>query len=85
MLDKSGGLLFIFSQLKDNGTFYSESMVQFFSAFSVKYFYTRAGNVVDNVNTYFETTKVREPKTNQQINKIPMKFDNPFLELRKNT
>jgi len=84
-LDKSGGLLFIFSQLRENGTFYSEAMVQFFSAFSVKYFYTKSGNVVDNVNTYFETTKVREPKTNQQVNKIPMKFDNPFLELRKNT
>jgi hypothetical protein len=84
-MDKSGGLLFIFSQLRENGTFYSESMVQFFSAFSVKYFYTKVGNVVDNVNTYFETTKVREPKTGVQENKIPMKFDNPFLELRKNT
>lgn len=84
-LDKSGGLLFIFSQLRENGTFYSEAMVQFFSAFSVKYFYTKSGNVIDNVNTYFQTTKVREPKTGVQENKIPMKFDNPFLELRKNT
>jgi len=84
-LDKHGGILYVFSQLKDTGGFYAPEMVRFFSAFAVKYFYTKVNNVSDNVNTYFKTEKIRESKVNQQEIMIPTKFnpDTKELELRK--
>lgn len=83
-LDTHGGLLFLFSQLKDNGDFYSKDMIKFFASFAVKYFYTNINGVSDNTKTYFRTDKIREPKTNSQYVVIPTQFSNPFLELRKN-
>lgn len=84
-LDRHGGLLYVFSQLNDSGDFYASQMVRFFSAFAVKYFYTKVNGIVDNVNTYFKTSKIRESKTNVQEITIPTKFnpDTKLLELRK--
>jgi len=82
-LDAHGGLLYIFSQLKDNGDFYSKDMIKFFAAFAVKYFYSTTNGVTDNQKTYFKTEKIREAKTNSQYVVIPTQFNNPYLELRK--
>ncbi len=82
-LDQHGGLLYIFSQLKDNGDFYSKEMVRFFASFAVKYFYTNVNGVIDPTKTYFKTEKIREAKGNSQYVVIPTAFNNPYLELRK--
>lgn len=84
-LDKHGGLLYVLSQLNDNGDFYASSMVRFFSSFAVMYYYTKVNNVTDNVNTYFKSKKIRESKTGTQEVTIPMKYnpDTKVLELRK--
>lgn len=84
-LDKHGGLLYVLSQLNDNGDFYASSMVRFFSSFAVKYYYTKVNNVIDNVNTFFKSSKIRESKTGTQEVTIPMKYnpDTKILELRK--
>jgi hypothetical protein len=84
-LDRHGGLLYILSQLNDNGDFYASSMVRFFSSFAVMYYYTKVNNVVDNVNTFFKSKKIRESKTGTQEIIIPMKYnpDTKILELRK--
>jgi hypothetical protein len=84
-LDRHRGILFIFAQLRDNGTFYASEMTRFFASFACRYFYTKSGNITDNVHTYFQTDKIREPKGVSQEVKIPTIFNKPFLELRKNT
>lgn len=82
-LDKHGGLLFIFSQLRPDKRFYAEQMVKFFASFAVKYFYTEKNGVSDNKNTCFKTEKIRESKTNQQYITIPTYFgDDKKLELK---
>jgi hypothetical protein len=74
-LDKHGGTCFIFSQLKEDGSFYAEQMVKFFASLVAKYQYTEMNGVVDNQNTCFKVEKIRESKTNQQYLTIPMFFD----------
>jgi hypothetical protein len=83
-LDKHGGICYIFSQLKEDGSFYAEQMVKFFASFAAKYFYTEKNGIKDNQNTYFNTEKIRESKTMQQYLTIPTYFDDKkFLELKK--
>lgn len=83
-LDKHGGLLYIFSQLKDNEDFYAEQMVKFFASLATKYTYTEKNGLVDNQNTCFKVEKIRESKTNQQYITIPTYFnDNKVLDLKK--
>jgi len=84
-LDRHGGLLYVLSQLNDNGDFYASSMVRFFSSFAVKYFYTKINGITDNINTFFRTSKIRESKSGTQEITIPTKYnpDTKQLELRK--
>lgn len=89
-LDKHGGLLIIFTQLKSDGTFFAQNMVDFFASLSCKYCQTpikdKQGNTTyDNENTYFETIKIRESKSGRQHITIPTFYNtqNKTLELRK--
>jgi hypothetical protein len=82
-LDKHGGVLYIFSQLKEDGNFYADQMVKFFASLATKYIYTESNGVADNRNTCFKTEKIRESKTMHQYLTIPTYFnDNKFLELK---
>lgn len=84
-LDRHGGLLYVFSQLNDKEEFYASAMVRFFASFAVSYHYTRVNGVVDNINTFMKTIKVRESKIGKQEITIPMKYDvdTKRIELRK--
>lgn len=89
-LDKHGGLLIIFVQLKKwkdkNGKekydFFAPNLIDMFPSFVCKYEYSDGH---DNQNTYFETTKIRESKNNLQYLTIPTYFDkeSKILKLRK--
>jgi len=88
-LDKHGGLLFIFTQLKKDGSFFAPNMVDFFASIACTYnhesYSDKSGKkVYDNENTYFLTNKIRESRTGRQIIKIPTKYnkDTKLLELR---
>lgn len=83
-LDKHGGILYIFSQLRDTDKFYAEEMVKFFASIATKYTYTEKNGMTDNRNTCFKVEKIRESKTNQQYITIPTYFnDNKVLDLKK--
>jgi len=81
-LDKHGGLCFIFSQLREDKNFYASQMVKMYASVACKYFYSELNGIKDNVNTYFQTEKIRESKSNQQYLKIATKFENKKLELK---
>ena len=75
-LDKHGGACVIFSQLNEKtGEFYAPSMVKMFSTFASKYSYGTKNGVVDNLNTKFETVKIRENKLGSQFITIKTKYD----------
>ena len=79
-LDKHGGLLFIFAQLRKNGEWFAKDMIDFFASLTCSYnlgsFTDKSGNlIIDRENTHFLTSKIRESRTGRQIIKIPTKFD----------
>jgi len=83
-LDKHGGACVIFSQLNEKtGEFYAPSMVKMFSTLAAKYKYGTKNGVVDNINTKFETVKIRESKLGSQFVTIKTKYnlDTKTLEL----
>ena len=92
-LDKHGGLLIIFVQLKKftdknnkgHYEFFAPNQIDMFPAFVCKYKYGGSAGSYDPQNTYFETSKIRESKIGKQYIMIPTKFDNEtkLLELRK--
>ncbi|MHA2013317.1 MAG: bifunctional DNA primase/polymerase [Candidatus Helarchaeota archaeon] len=82
-LDKHNGLCFIFSQLKNDDTFYAEGQLIMFASLAVKYFYSENAGIVDNQNTYFHAIKARESKIGRQEFDIMTRFENGILELRK--
>jgi DNA replication protein DnaC len=79
-LDKHGGLLIVFVQLKkwkdSNGNehydFFAPNLLDQFPSFVCKYQY---GQGYDSENTFFQTTKIRESKTGLQYLTIPTYFD----------
>jgi len=88
-LDKHGGLLIIFTQLRKDGTFFAKDMVDFFASVNCTYNQTsysdKGGKITyDSENTYFFTSKIRESRTGRQIIKIPTVYDktSKILELR---
>lgn len=70
-VNKAGGLLIVFMQLKDDKTWYSKAMSQFFPAFTARYLYEDE----TGANTYFQIDKVREPKIPIKNFKIPCKYN----------
>jgi len=89
-LDKHGGLLIIFTQLRKTGEFFAKDMIDFFASVNCTYNQTsysdKGGNITyDSENTYFLTSKIRESRTGRQIIKIPTVYDKATktLELRR--
>jgi len=88
-LDKHGGLLFIFTQLRKSGEFFAKDMIDFFASLTCTYnlnsYTDKSGNVTcDRENTYFLTSKIRESRTGRQIIKIPTRFnkETKIVEIR---
>lgn len=88
-LDKHGGLLFIFTQLRKTGEFFAKDMIDFFASITCSYnlgsYTDKSGNVTyDRENTHFLTSKIRESRTGRQIIKIPTRFNKEtnIVELR---
>jgi len=71
-LDKHGGLLIIFVQLKEDGAFFAPNLINLFPALSVKYFYDKDS---DGASGYFEVNKIRESIKAKRLVKIPCKFN----------
>ena len=84
-LDKAGGILIVMAQLNKGDVFYAENQLHFYASFVARYLFTTTNGIIDNQNTFFRTSKIRESKSGQQYHVIPTKY-NPDLktvELRK--
>jgi len=79
-LDKHGGILIVFCQLKKDGGWFSPNMIDMFPSFAAKYLYIDG----DSQMTCFETSKIRESKIGRQITTIPTIYsrETKLLELR---
>lgn len=78
-----GGLLIVFAQLKSaDNKFYSEDMVMQYASLVAKFFYPTINGIVDNLNPYFDTCKIRRSKSNHQYKQIPLKYIPETKELR---
>ena len=85
-LDRHDGFLIIMSQLrKSDKTYFAADLFEQFGAFVCKYLHTEKNGTVDNLNTYFETTKIRDSKVGKQHLLIPTKYDpdTKLITLRK--
>jgi hypothetical protein len=85
-LVEKGGLLIVLAQLRsENKKFYSEDMTMFYGALVAKMLYPCKDGVVDNLNPYFSTQKIRDSKVGKQYLDIPMTYDynTRELELKK--
>jgi hypothetical protein len=79
-LIKHRGLLIIFAQLRKDGRFFAEDLIDFYASFVAKYFHTETkrpdgSKVIDNINTYWKVEKMRDSKIGTQHIKIPTRFD----------
>lgn len=85
-LDKHGGLLIIFAQLREEGKFWADGMIDFFASVCCTYNMTpikdKSGNIsYDTENTFFETRKIRESRSGRQHIIIPMRYNISTKEL----
>lgn len=71
---KKGGLLIVFMQLKKNGDWFSENMVNAFPSLSTRYFYDKKGGGFEGQYGYFLVDFIREAKDRIKSTKIPCKF-----------
>ncbi len=84
-LIRHGGFLIIFVQLRKDGSFFASDQIDFYASLVATYNYRKNGEAVDTQNTYFETSKIRDSRSGQQIITIPTYF-NPgtkILEINK--
>jgi SOS response regulatory protein OraA/RecX len=77
-LVKQGGILIVFAQLMQNGEFFAKNMIDLFPAFVAKFLYEDDSGV----NSYFQITKIREPKSRVKLGKIPCFYDFESKELK---
>jgi len=70
-LSKNKGILIVFVQLKEDGSFFAPNLINHFSALSTKYFYDDE----DGVSGYFELCKIRESILKKRQIKIPCVYD----------
>lgn len=77
-LEKHGGFLLVLMQLRKDGSFFAENLVEFFPAFVCKYGFE---DEFDRNFSYFETIKIRESKTRLQRQKIPCKYNHETKEV----
>ena len=76
------GLLIVFAQLKSDGTFYADDMVQQFASFVGKFLYPERNGVADNLHPIIQSTKIRRPKTHRQYVEIPLEYNPDTKELK---
>ena len=77
-LVKKGGLLIVFAQLMQNGDFFAKNMIDLFPAFVVKFL----SEDETGINSYFQITKIREPRLKMKYGKIPCIYDFETKELK---
>lgn len=71
------GILIVFAQLNTNNEFFAKNLIEFFPAFVTKFLYEDDSGV----NSYFQITKIREPKGHFKVAKIPTIYDFAKKEL----
>jgi len=71
-LDKHGGNLIVFAQLKEDGDWFAPNLIKFYSSLACK---VRHPNKADRLNGVFETEKIRESKSRQQYITLPFSYD----------
>ena len=75
-LIEKGGHCIIFAQLKKKThEFYAEDMVEHYSSFVGKFLYPSTNGILDNLNPYIQTTKMRDSINGLQYVKIPLSFN----------
>ena len=75
-----GGILIIFAQLRKDGRFFAEDMIDFYAALVAKYNHSKITNgdgsvSWDSENTYWKTEKMRDSKIGNQYITIPTRFE----------
>lgn len=79
-LDKHGGFIFLFVQLrKSNQDWFAKDLIEFFPALAVKYLWDDEGGEF----THFEICKVRESQKRKRLGDIPCKFIWETKELKR--
>jgi len=80
-LQKSGGLLIGFVQLRDNNAWFAKDLIEQFPSFACKYLYEDD----DGVYTKFVVTKTRESKVGRKNFEIPTvyEWDTKLVKLRE--
>jgi len=71
-LSKNKGVLIVFVQLKEDGSFFAPNLINHFSALSTKYLYDETS---DGVSGYFEICKIRESILKTRQIKIPCVYN----------
>ena len=66
-LEKHGGLLFLFMQLRDDGNWFAKDLIKFYPAFATKFLYETEG---DGSKSYFSLEKVRDSRQKFRKQKI---------------
>lgn len=77
-LDKQGGFLIVFLQLKEDGSWFAINLVDWFAVLAVKYFQDEDS---DGSSGYFDIGKVRDRICKKRVSKIPCKFNWETKEL----
>lgn len=79
-LIRNGGFLIVFVQIRKDGTFFAPDQIDFYASLVATYNYRKNGETIDQQNTYFETSKIRDSRTGAQTITIPT-FFNPGTKL----
>jgi len=82
-LDKKGGNLVVFTQLKEDNSWVAPNLIKYYASVAAK---IRHPNKQDRSNGVIETDKVRESKSRQQYISIPFTYDfeTKRVELKSN-
>jgi hypothetical protein len=70
-MTKQGGILIIFTQLKDDGTWFAKNMIKDFVALSAKYDFDDDSDKTG----FFEVDKIRDSKRGTLVDRIECEFD----------
>ena len=70
-MEKKGGLLFIFMQLKEGNGWFAPNMIDQYPALAAKYIYDDE----NGQKGHYEVTKIRDPKGNYKKRIIPCAYD----------
>lgn len=74
-LVRKGGFLIVLAQVRKDGTWFAPDQTDFYASLVATYNYRKNGDQLDNKNTFFQTSKIRDSRSGLQNITIPTYFD----------